>query len=129
VLVVPPLLGVVSLARLGHWLGGRAGDRRIPAAVPDDHAVADWVTGVLRRLPGPWRYTCLRRAAVLYFLLRRAGRPVELWVGVRRVPAGALDAHAWLVRDGRPYLESDPGHAGRYTVIARFPEPRPAAGR
>jgi hypothetical protein len=77
---------------------------------------------VLRRLPPPWRYTCLRRSVVLYHLLRRAGRRVSLHIGVRKDANGALAAHAWLVRDGVPYLEPDPAHSTAYAEIARFPE-------
>jgi hypothetical protein len=49
-------------------------------------------------LPPPWRYTCLRRSVVLYPLIRRAGRPVSLHSGVRKVAAGALAAHAEIAR-------------------------------
>ena len=102
--VVPPLIRLVSFARLAAWLG------RVPDALPpsaasvDAAALAQWVDRLMRAAPPPWRYTCLGRSAVLYHLLRRAGHPVELWVGVRRDVAHAGE-HAWLVRDGRPYLE------------------------
>lgn len=124
VLIVPPLLYFVSFARLAVWLGGRAPGTVDPGL--DDAALARWVDRLLRSLPGPWRRTCLKRSAVLYHLLRRAGRPVELCIGVRNEESAALGAHAWLVRAGEPYLESRPDHAGRHTVIARFPETRTA---
>jgi hypothetical protein len=92
----------------------------------EDAALASWVDGVLRRLPWPWRYTCLKRAAVLYHLLRRAGRPLQLVIGVRRGPDGKLGAHAWLVRDQRVYLESEPEAPTAHTVIAVFPDPTTA---
>jgi len=121
--VIPPLLRLVSFGKLASWLGG-------PVSVPavgdgvHDASLAGWVDSLLRRLPGPWRHTCLKRAAVLYHLLRKAGRPVELWIGVRRDGdrAGAIAAHAWLVRDGVPYLEPEPSVPPTHTVIARFPE-------
>ena len=120
--VIPPLLSLTSFARLAARLG-RA-PRRAPAgAGPDDASLARWVDGLLRRLPRPWRRTCLKRVAVLYHLLRRAGRPVEMWIGVRRDPAGALVAHAWLMRDGAPYLESASDPVPLHAVIARFPQP------
>lgn len=123
VLLVPPLIYVMSFSRLAAWLG-RAGP---PGLAVDDAALARWVDRLSRRLSGPWRRTCLKRAAVLFHLLRRAGRPVELWIGVRKTPATPLGAHAWLVWAGAPYLEPDPGHAGRHTVIARFPDTGRAA--
>src|SRR2546430_2589913 len=76
----------------------------------------------LYALRGPWHHTCLRRATVLYGLLRRAGRPVALVIGVRRDAAGRVAAHAWLERDAAPYLEADPTIPARHTVLARFPD-------
>jgi hypothetical protein len=128
VLLVPPLLYVVSFARLVTWLEGRGHPN--PDAALDDAMLARWVDRLLRRLPGPWHRTCLKRAAVLYHLLRRAGRPVELCIGVNRGGAtGKADfaAHAWLVRAGEPYLEAHPEHALSHVVIARFPEAPAAA--
>lgn len=128
VLLVPPLVYVVSFARLVTWLEGSA--RPAPVAALDDAILARWVDRLLRRLPGPWHRTCLKRSAVLYHLLRRAGRPVELCIGVNRSsqPAkGEIAAHAWLVRAGEPYLEAHPEHALSHVVIARFPEAPAAA--
>jgi hypothetical protein len=125
VALVPPLVYFVSFARLTKWLGGISPGR--PDAF-DDRSLARWVDRLLRHLPGPWHRTCLKRAAVLYHLLRRAGRPVELWIGVHKAGAEPLRAHAWLVRAGEPYLESQPEHALRHTVIARFPEAGAGAG-
>ena len=125
VMVVPPLLYMVSFSRLAGWLGrGRPG--RIVQEL-DDVSLARWVDRLLRNLPGPWQRTCLKRAAVLYHLLRRAGRPVELWIGVHKSGATPLGAHAWLVRAGEPYLESEPEHSKSHTVIARFPDAGGAA--
>jgi len=121
VLWIPPLISLVSFQRLAAWLG-----RPGPMPPFEDAALASWVDGVLRRLPWPWRYTCLKRAAVLYHLLRRAGRPLQLVIGVRRGPDGKLGAHAWLVRDQRVYLESEPEAPTAHTVIAVFPDPTTA---
>ena len=127
-LVVPPLLRFASFARVVTWLGSSAGPQAVPARELDDAALARWVDAVLRRLPGPWHHSCLKRSVVLYHLLRAAGRPVELWIGVRRTKGGGetLAAHAWLVRDGPSYLEPDPGVSLAHTMIARFPEPHTA---
>lgn len=118
--VIPPLLEVVSLSRLAQWV-----DTRVRSGLgnrpPDNQALADYVSRLLYRLPRPWRHTCLRRSAVLYYLLRKSGCPVGLRIGVRKEPDTSLAAHAWLVRDGEPYLEPDRSHPERFKVIAQFP--------
>jgi len=128
VLLVPPLVYFVSFARLAAWLEGHG--RPAPDGALDDATLARWVDRLLRRLPGPWHRTCLKRSAVLYHLLRRAGRPVELCIGVHRKSEpgkGTIAAHAWLVQGGEPYLEPHPEHALSHVVIARFPHaPAPA---
>jgi hypothetical protein len=126
-MIVPPLLYLISFGRLAAWLGGD--DQRRHDENLDDATLARWVDRLLRHLPGPWHRTCLKRAAVLYHVLRRAGRPVELWIGVQKPGPTPLGAHAWLVREGEPYLESRPEHALSHTVIARFPETRAATAQ
>jgi hypothetical protein len=146
VVVVPVALHVMSFARLARWLGGPS-DRPtvlpsyrinpVPAVGPSvltsnptlvDAELADWVDRLLFALPGPWKHTCLKRSAVLYHLLRRDGREVELCIGAKRDASGAFTAHAWLVRDGVPYLERNPGAAESYQLLTRFPESRPHGG-
>ncbi len=118
-LVIPILLLVVPLDRLASWLGRPLAKS---SRQPPDGRVAAWIDHLLRRLPWPWRHTCLRRSAVLYHLLRRRGHPVELCVGVRRDEMEALAAHAWLSLDGQPYLEAGSEVPHEFAVIARFPE-------
>ena len=117
--VLPPLVSIVSLARISALAERMPGRSR--SLAPHDGALSAYVGEVLRRLPPPWRYTCLRRSVVLYYLFRRAGRPVALHIGVRKDAVGALAAHAWLVKDGVPYLELDPAHSATFAEIARFP--------
>jgi len=120
--VVSPLLELASFARVARWLAGDPARPSFDGVGLDDAALAAWVDRIQAHLPGPWRRTCLRRCAVLYAILRRAGRPVELWIGVRReAPATPVVAHAWLVLNGAPYLEPEPDHPARHTPIARFP--------
>jgi hypothetical protein len=119
-MLFPPLLHLVSLARLTRWI-----DRKKVPARPDpsldETALAAWVDRLLGRLPGPWHRTCLKRAVVLYYLVRRGGRPAELRIGIRRDAGGTLAAHAWLVRDGTPVLEEGADHLGTWQVLAGFP--------
>jgi len=76
---------------------------------------------VLAVLPPPWRRTCLKRALVLQYLIRRAGGSAALQVGVRRDGAGALVAHAWLTRNGTAYLEPATERLDTFQVLATFP--------
>jgi len=118
---IPPLIRLVSFQRLAARLG-----RPRPMPPFEDAELAGWVDDLLRRLPEPWRYTCLKRAAVLYHLLRAAGRPLQLVIGVRRWPDGKLAAHAWLLHENVLYLEPEPEAPAAYSVIAVFPDPSAA---
>ena len=115
--LLPLALQLFSAARALHWMR-RVPPRRGPSPRPEDLA---WgVEYVLRRAPGIWHHSCLRRAVVLGALLRRAGRDADVVIGVRRAAAGAFEAHAWLRCDGvEPYLE--PG------AVEGFATLRPAA--
>lgn len=118
--MLPPFASAVSFSRLAALAGGRVAEPRRPP--PPDTVLAAYVGSILRRLPPPWRHTCLRRSLVLFYLLRRAGRPVSLHIGVRKLD-GALQAHAWLVLAGEPYLEPDADEHRDFRMIAAFPEP------
>lgn len=120
-LAIPPLLEGVALTRVERWLRGPAAPAaRLPLDLP---AVADVVDSALWRLPWPWRHTCLRRAAVLYYICRRAGWPAVLCIGARRDASGTFGAHAWLECDDALFLPTpaDRTESASYTVLARFP--------
>ena len=118
---MPPLLELISFAVIERALLSLA--RFSPSAPLDDLQAAIWVDRFLARLRGPWGWTCLRRAAVLFYLLRGAGRDAELCIGVRRDHDGSLHAHAWLLNGGALYLEADRvrERIADFSVIARFP--------
>lgn len=119
--VVPAALEVCPASRVLDWI------RRVPAgrgATVAPERLALHVDRLLARAPGPWRYTCLRRAAVLAAVLRRHGRPATVVLGVRRGDDGALEAHAWLrCGDEEPFLEPPPPHAGDYVPLQRVGPP------
>ena len=117
--VLPPLVYVVRLDRIVRWIA-RSRPPRMPDPSVDDPALAEWVDRVLNRMPMPWKRTCLKRALVLHYLLHRAGRPAELRIGVRRDEHNDLAAHAWLVRDEQPYLESGADRISTYQVLTSF---------
>lgn len=115
--LVPPAIRLTSYA----WLASRLGRvSAVPAPELDDAVLSGWVDHLMLRLPPPWRRTCLTRGTVMFGLLRRAGRPVGLRIGVRPVDGGGVDAHAWLVRDGMPYLEPEPHQPSAFREIAVF---------
>ena len=119
-LMLPPLVQVVSLETLSRWISRRHSPSPPDSGV-DDPALAEWVDRVLARLPPPWKKTCLRRAIVLHYLLQRTGRPADLMIGVKRDEQQALAAHAWLVREGAPYLEPGTDPVSAYQVLTSFP--------
>ena len=121
-ITLPPLVHLVALDRLIAWIERKTKGRPSDFTV-DDPALAEWVDRVLRRLPPPWKRTCLKRAVVLHYLVRRAGRPTELRIGVRRDEQRSLAAHAWLVQNDEPYLEDGADHVSSYQVLAAFPPP------
>ena len=119
VFTVPPLLHLLPLHRVVGWLGSR----RVSRASPPVDILVGEVDAWLTRLPRPWRSTCLKRAAILYALLRSTDKKVELHIGVKREADKSFAAHAWLVREGLPYLEPPTSSVATFQVITRFPEP------
>jgi hypothetical protein len=116
--VAPVLVERHPLDRLASSWVARRGAHRFPA---DGERVAAAVDRLLAPLPWPWTGTCLRRSAVLFALARRGGLDPRLCVGVRRDEQGVVRAHAWLERDGAPWLEPSHTAVERYAVIARVP--------
>ena len=121
-LVIPPLLRSVSFARVASALGQGRPSIREPDREFDDAELARWTDRVLGRLPWIWRHTCLKRAAVLFYVLRCANRQVAIRIGVKRNEDGALAAHAWLVQNASRYLEPVPSVAASHAVIGTFPD-------
>lgn len=89
-LTVPPLLYVVPVNQLIRRLDAR---RDVYANPPID-ALANVVDTWLRQLPWLWRWTCLKRAAILFALLRRSGEQVQLHIGIKREADKTFAAHA-----------------------------------
>lgn len=119
-LALPPLVHLIPLDRIARWIARRPMPRPPDDSV-DDPALADWVDRVLNKLPFPWHRTCLKRAVVLHYLVRRAGRAAELRIGVRRDEHDALAAHAWLAQDDVPYLEPGTENVRSYQLLTAFP--------
>ena len=62
----------------------------------------------------PFRPTCLKKALVLCWLLRRKGFDVQVQIGAAR-DRGRLDAHAWVEHQGRIILGAPA--PGRYATL------------
>lgn len=63
---------------------------------------------------------CLRRSLLRYHFLRRAGLPVVVHFGARRL-GERIGGHAWLTLDGQPYHEA-PEHYLNYVLMFSYPE-------
>lgn len=62
--------------------------------------------------------SCWKRAAVLRRYLQLNGIETDVVFGVRPNDGTALAGHAWLERDGEPFLERE---APQYVVTFRYP--------
>ena len=84
---------------------------------------------VLNRNFWIYKRTCLKRSLTLYYFLRRAGINTQIFFGVRfdnnqaqsRVEK-EFQAHAWLVLDGKMYLEKHPVLTQFYKKTYCYPE-------
>jgi hypothetical protein len=82
---------------------------RVAWAVPRAAAIA------------PFRADCLRQAEAARSWLAADGIGSHIRLGVRRGPAGGIDAHAWLVCGNRIVTG---GEAADYTTFRRPSPPR-----
>ena len=110
-------LRLVAVKRLIAFLQGR-GRSTNPAersakggAGLSPHRVAYLVERVARAYP--FAPTCLKKALVLYALLKRRGVDVKLIIGATKTDR-KLDAHAWLEHQGRVLIG---GPAERYEPL------------
>jgi hypothetical protein len=95
-------LRTAGLRRTARWARRLAGaprpDRAPGAAAAERTAARVAVAGAFY----PRRALCLEQSIALFVLLRRAGAPAELRLGVRPLP---FLAHAWVEVDGVPVNE------------------------
>ena len=76
------------------------------------------VTVASRRAPGS--ATCLSRALMVHAMLARRGYPSRLHIGVVRARPRALEAHAWVEREGRILIGGTVSQIGEFTPLAAF---------
>jgi hypothetical protein len=123
VVVVSLVARVASLSR-AHRLAsfrfrhGRGGG-------PSPLELARAVDGVLALDLFVLRRSCWRRAMVLHRFLALNGIDSRINFGIRKAADGGVAGHAWLERDGQPFLEDDA--SGPYTVTFSLPRAQGAA--
>lgn len=76
-----------------------------------------------------YRMNCLKRSLVLFKFFRLYGFDVQICMGVRKEkssPAAGLNAnmqgHAWLMNNGKPFLENTRSMITTYTPVYSFPQ-------
>jgi Transglutaminase-like superfamily len=105
-------LPLVRARRLLESLARRA---RVPSSTPAEIRWA--VLAAARRLP---RTGCLPRALALQALLRQAGIPSDLRIGVSKEDHAGFTAHAWVEYEGRPIVEDE--DLSPYRPLSTLPE-------
>jgi hypothetical protein len=123
VTVLPILIRVCSVPRLLQLCGFHA-----PCPPDDEALVLTCVNRVLRRHPAFARNPCLKRSLTLYRFLGASATNLQICLGVRYAEppragrrARRLAGHAWLVRNGVPYLEFARPDGEDFRVIYRHP--------
>jgi Transglutaminase-like superfamily len=72
-----------------------------------------WAVGAASRyVPGA---TCLAQALAIQLVLKQSGRPASLHIGVNGIERDHLDAHAWVVSQGRVLFGGS--NLGSYTHL------------
>jgi hypothetical protein len=76
-----------------------------------------------------YRMNCLKRSLVLFKFFRLYGIDVQICMGVRKdrsSPAADLNTnlqgHAWLMINGKPFLENSRSMTTTYTPVYSFPQ-------
>jgi hypothetical protein len=105
-LLTLPLRTVLRLAERVARPGQDPRPAGASSSAPDGATVAEtrlgrmiWAVEIMGNRLFP-RNPCLTQAVVVQWLLRRAGRPADLRIGVRREENDKPQAHAWVESDG-----------------------------
>ncbi|TPG16509.1 lasso peptide biosynthesis B2 protein [Sphingomonas koreensis] len=116
--------GAVVLVRMALWLTTYKQIRLwLPDAAgqPDSRfygrRVALHVRRAARFVP---RASCLTQALAAQFILARSGHCSTIRIGVERNGAGSMDAHAWLVCEGRVVIGDLEPELERYTLMTEL---------
>jgi Transglutaminase-like superfamily len=113
-LALLPVARVVRLLAPRHPLANRQSRLLEPAV--------RWVDRLVDLPPFHFWGHCLRRSLALYYVATRAGYPVRVAIGFRRVPASrGVTGHSWLELDGVPFHEPGADPERTFVVIHRLP--------
>ncbi len=108
-LLLPCVHGLQQAVPFRVWRRLLARDGQTPATA--QHAASVWdiassVEVARKWLPGS--YLCLPSAYTVHLLLHQYGYASEVHVGVRRDPAGKVEAHAWVTCQGETVIGAVP---------------------
>lgn len=96
--------------KLPYTTASRVGADRQP--IYADAHNTDWITRISRSVPRaaqivPWRSDCLVQAEAARALLFRQNIRADIRLGARKTAGKQLDAHAWLICDGKVVTGGD----------------------
>lgn len=78
------------------------------------------VRGVLRLNIPPLTTNCVKQSIVMYYFLRSASQPVQLYFGIAKSEEHDLHGHAWITIDNQPFGEVD-NPFDKFRVTLTFP--------
>ena len=84
--------------------------------IPTDNELASAIDALLEINLWVFKTNCWRRAVVLHRFLALRGVASDIVFGVKKDENGAIAAHAWLEKGGRPFLETESGYSVTYKI-------------
>jgi hypothetical protein len=104
-----------------HWADQPSASQQPAPGSPQEYRVARSIARASRLLP--WTPSCLDQALAAQVLLRRAGTPGLVVIGVRRTDEAA-ETHAWVMGHAGPLTGGPTG--GGFTPTSAFAAPASA---
>ncbi len=104
-----------SLSRLRQWL--------LPPVAPEHQDLVEvgrvaWSVRLVSYVV-PFA-SCLTQAQACQILLARCGIGSKLCLGVREGRSGGLEAHAWVICDGKLVLGGEPGRVATFRLLSEL---------
>ena len=117
VVILSALVKVLSLPRALRFVAAnvRTNSNGQPVDVEEFASAIDALLEIDRLMFKP---NCWKRSTILHRYLALHGIATTIIFGLRKETHGELKGHAWLEREGRPFLESEPP---LYKVTYTFP--------